>query len=278
MSEPRLLREGTARGFDRALLESARGDRAPEGSEDLALAALGLGAIAVTGAAAVAAHGMSAPPAAIGASKLASAVLLKWLGISLAVTVAVSAPVTYVVVSRAERAEAVAVEETAATAHGPAPRTAPGPRAAAVVPTATIADVEEAKAADAGGALTDPALAFVAPPSSTAARTVALPRGGAAAPARSAPSLSPELDVLDRARQALAAHDPIAARAALDEYQRRFPNGSLREEAELASIETLVQSGDTAGAREAADRFLANHPESAYAGRVRAILKRASNP
>jgi outer membrane protein assembly factor BamD (BamD/ComL family) len=91
-------------------------------------------------------------------------------------------------------------------------------------------------------------------------------------------SLSPELDVLDRARHALAVHDPVAARAALDEYQRRFPRGSLREEAELASIESLVLAGDSAGTREAAARFLAAHPDSAYAGRVRAIVKRASNP
>ncbi|MDB5221247.1 MAG: hypothetical protein JWO86_9174 [Myxococcaceae bacterium] len=285
MSDPRLLREGTSRGFDRALLESARDDRAPDGSEDLALAALGLGAIAVTGAAAVAAHGMSAPPAAIGASKIASAVLLKWLGISLAVTVAVSAPVTYVVVSRADRPKPAPGAESAAVAHAPPPRTSPSPRSAspAAPPSVTIADAEEADA-DAGSGSADqpPALVVAAPvsalPPSAALHAVAPPRGGSAAPARSASSLSPELDVLDRARQALAAHDAIAARAALDEYQRRFPHGSLREEAELASIETLVQSGDTAGTREAANRFLASHPDSAYAGRVRAILKRASNP
>jgi hypothetical protein len=85
MTEPRLLRDGTPYLFDRALLESAREDRAPDGAEEKALAALGIGAVAL-GAAALASQGASGPPAA--AAKIATAVALKWLGIGLAVTIA----------------------------------------------------------------------------------------------------------------------------------------------------------------------------------------------
>jgi hypothetical protein len=290
MSDPRLLREGTSRGFDRALLESAREDRAPEGGEDLALAALGLGAVAVTGVAALATQGASAPPAAMTVSKIASAALLKWLGISVAVTVAVSAPVAYVVVSRAERPTVEALAENAAASQA----RAPGPPSSSSSPRGAAAaskDLDE-PAADDGtdDAGESPALApstLPAAPAAPAAPAVpAAPAASASAnaaahapaPARSASSLSPELAVLDRARHALAAHDAAGARAALDEYERRFPRGSLREEADLASIETLVLSGDVPGTRAAANRFLADHPDSAYAGRVRGILKRASNP
>lgn len=270
MTDPRLLRDGTPRKFDRALLESARDDRAPDGSEERALAALGIGAVAI-GAAVVASQGAAAPPAAVAASKIATAVALKWLGIGLAVTIATAAPVTYLVVSGAKTPEAVAPPGSAGGAAPTAPRST-----SAAAPTAPppVAEADETRAIPAS-ALTE---AIPEPPAASANGTASPPPRTSAAPARSASSLSPELDVLDRARAALAARDAAGARQALDEYQRRFPAGSLREEAELASIETLVLSGDTTSAHDAALRFLAARPSSTYGGRVRAIAKRTSIP
>jgi hypothetical protein len=300
MSDPRRLRERAAGGLDRALLESAREDRAAAGAEERALAALGLGAVAATGLAALAAHGASAPKAAAVASKVASAVLLKWLGIGVVATVAVSAPVTYLVVSRAERAATVAPAASGGPPQARAARTPPPsapPARLARLPGASDESAEERATESAAeapaiavSALADapaPAPTTPAPAPTTPAPAPTAPASAPPTPAPAPPtpapaqrvsSLSPEVDVLDRARHALAAHDPVAARAALDEYQRRFPKGSLREEAELAAIESLVLSGDSAGTREAAARFLAAHPDSAYAGRVRAIVKRAPNP
>jgi hypothetical protein len=268
MTDPRLLREGTPRTFDRALLESARDDRAPDGSEDRALAALGIG-VAIAGAVVVASQGASAPPAAAAVSKIATAVFLKWIGVGLAVTMATAVPVTYLVVTSA-KTEVVAPTAVPSTARTPVATPAGD---APAIPAGSLPAAAE-PSADAPVALPAPA-----PPTTTSrAASATSPVAIAPAPARSADSLSPELDVLDRVRAALAAHDPATARQALDEYDRRFPRGSLREEAELASIETLVASGNTAGAHEAALRFLAAHPSSTFGGRVRAIVKRTSNP
>lgn len=281
MTDPRLLREGTPRLFDRALLESARDDRAPDGSEERARAALGIGAVAITGAAVIASQGASAPPAAAAVTKIATAVVLKWLGVGLAVTMVTAAPVTYLLVSSAPAPAVVAPADSGGGAQARAPsksssstaapstgREREEPEELPAVPAALLPSVPEASAV--------PGTLPPAPAAAPRASSAASP--GDAAPARNASGLAPELDVLDRARAALAAHDPAGARAALEEYQRRFPQGSMREEAELASIETLVSSGDTAGAHDAALRFLAAHPSSTYGARIRAIVKRTANP
>jgi hypothetical protein len=254
------------------LLESARGDRAPVGAEERALAALT--ASAAVGIAVVATHGASTPPAAL-ASKVASAVVVKWLGLGIAVTVAIAVPVTYLVVSGGGASAVVA------PAPLPSVAATKAPTSKAEAPPAEVQSEE--REPDGDGERPDLNATPSTPPP-PAPLPSAAPRASSAAaarkiaaPARSTSSLSPELDVLDRARSALATHDPAAARRALDEYRILFPQGSLREEAELASIEVLVQTGDTTGVREAALAFLAAHPASTYVGRVRSILKRASN-
>lgn len=263
MSDPRPLREGTTRLFDRSLLESAIEDRAPEGAEEKVLAALAVGTVGV-GLGVAAAHGAGGTQAGAVASKIVSAAVLKWLGVGLVVTVAAAAPVTYfAVVKGAAPAPAASGLPVVGGARG---GIAKGGPATASTSTSTSGDGD-----DEGEVMDVNALPAASAMPSAVARV-------AAAPVRSASSLSPELDVLDRARDALAAHDPAAARRALDEYRQRFPHGSLREEAELASIETLVQGGDSAAARDAAEAFLAAHPSSPYVGRARAILKRVSNP
>lgn len=281
MTDPRLLREGAPRLFDRALLESARDDRAPDGSEERALAALGIGAVAITGAAMVASQGAGVPPATAAVTKIATAAVLKWFGVGLAVTMVTAAPVTYLVVSSANAPAVVAPANSGVDAQARAP-SKPSPSIAAhstgrerehreevpAVPAALLPAVPKASAV--------PATLPTAPSAAPRALSAASP--GEASPARSASALSPELDILDRARAALAAHDPAGARVALEEYRRRFPQGSMREEAELASIETLVSSGDATGAHDAALRFLAAHPSSTYGGRIRAIVKRTANP
>jgi hypothetical protein len=50
------------------------------------------------------------------------------------------------------------------------------------------------------------------------------------------------IDALRRVR------DPAAALAVLDQHQKQFPNGALRDEARFARIESLVASGDSSAA------------------------------
>ena len=264
MSDPRPLREGTSRLFDRSLLESARDDRAPDGAEEKVLAALAVGAVGVGIGVVASQAGAGGTQVGAVASKVLSAVVLKWLGVGLVVTIAAASPVTYFAV----------VGTGESTRAGTGTGTGTGTASTGTASTGTGTASTSTSPSDGELEVTDVnALPAVAPVASVAPVAVR-----SAAPARSASSLSPELDVVDRARKALAGGDAVAARQALDEYQKRFPQGALREEAELASIETLVQSGDTAGARAAATSFLAAHPSSPYVGRARAILRRVSNP
>lgn len=258
MTDPRLLRAGTPHAFDRSLLESAQDDRAPEGAEARALAALGIGAVA-TGAALVASHVTGAPPAAATASKVATAVVLKWVAVGVVVS---AVPLAYVAGTRKER-----------------PPEASTPAARSSTPSATVSSIANVEAPV--PAVEPSAVASVEPPApSASARSsppVAAP-SARATPVRTADTLSAELDLLDRTRAALSGHDAAEARRLLDEYESRYPRGMLREEAELASIETLVAGGRTADANQAALHFIADHPNSTLLGRVRAIARRTANP
>lgn len=94
-------------------------------------------------------------------------------------------------------------------------------------------------------------------------------------PAARAPSgaeaLRLELAQLDRARAALAAGRADAALVTLDAYERSTPRAVLRLEAEVLRIDALSRSGRTAQARARAAAFLARHPKSVLAARVRQL-------
>ncbi len=96
-----------------------------------------------------------------------------------------------------------------------------------------------------------------------------------ASPAQSPSGLASEISLLDRARSALDGGDTNAALAALDEHGKKYETGALSEEAELLRLEALVQRGQTAAAVSQARAFLAAHPRSPHAGRVRRLMERA---
>jgi outer membrane protein assembly factor BamD (BamD/ComL family) len=86
-------------------------------------------------------------------------------------------------------------------------------------------------------------------------------------------SLTVELGMLDRARSRLTAGDPNGTLASLDAYARAFPNGGLQPEAMLLRIQALLQSGQSARAREFGALFLRQYPSSPHAMRVRSLLQ-----
>ncbi|AKF05678.1 hypothetical protein [Sandaracinus amylolyticus] len=90
----------------------------------------------------------------------------------------------------------------------------------------------------------------------------------ATGPARDA--LLAETALLREAHRALRAHDATRALALLDDHAARFPQGALREERAATRVLALCEAGLTAAARTEADRFLAAHPRSMHAARVRA--------
>lgn len=109
-------------------------------------------------------------------------------------------------------------------------------------------------------------------------------RGTAAAPTvRSAPvsasegaasMLKREADGLRRARTELAAGNGRGALVVLGEIDRDVPRGVLGQERALVAIEALAASGQSAQAKRAAEAFLAAHPDSPHADRIRPYVGR----
>jgi len=101
-----------------------------------------------------------------------------------------------------------------------------------------------------------------------------------ATPARmgSAPALGPtptpeaELLLLLRARRSLR-RDPSAAHALLEQHAATYPDGIFAQERELLSVEALLRQRARSEAFRRAERFIARHPSSPYAVRLRSMLE-----
>ncbi len=81
-----------------------------------------------------------------------------------------------------------------------------------------------------------------------------------------------EVELLDIVKAKLGAGAAADASRALDAYDAEFPRGTLRPEATVLRIRTLLLGGDRAAARKLADEFLATNPSSVHAKRVRSLL------
>jgi outer membrane protein assembly factor BamD (BamD/ComL family) len=93
------------------------------------------------------------------------------------------------------------------------------------------------------------------------------------AAAESVDTLREEARTLDGARNRLTNGDPAASLQRLADYDRRFANGSLHEEASLLRIEALVRLGNRSDARALATRFLKAYPTSVHAERVKSLSR-----
>ncbi|WP_437337502.1 hypothetical protein [Sorangium sp. So ce394] len=162
----------------------------------------------------------------------------------------------------------------------------PGPPRAAAVATApkaapTAAPVAEAPAvpADAPPAAPPPRGLDPEPPRPPASAP-APPRAPAPAtdakvagdPAQAAlPDAETETGLLQRAQDALGAR-PAEALALTDVHRARFPGGALSQEREVIAIGALKALGRGGEARARADRFVAEHPSSAYRRRIEVLV------
>jgi len=286
MKEPRRLRVDAGSDLERRLLGAGRA-RAPREARQRALvaatAALGTTA-AATGAAATgtavasgaAGGGATAGSAAASSiAKTGTVAMLKWLGlVGLAGIGAATAAVSM--------QHAHPASETMATATKPAdavravaPSKAQHRAGPAAEPPSDEAPSESA-AASAEAAPPPPSASVLTPTAATALPVGPL-RPAASPSASSGSTLPEELAMLDQARSAMAGGDPARALSILDGYTGRFPHASLGAEATVLRIEALLEAGDPAAARRAADAFLASYPQSPYAERVRTLLGE-SNP
>jgi hypothetical protein len=116
-----------------------------------------------------------------------------------------------------------------------------------------------------------PSVATTAPPPAPIATPAETVEPTAADDSAATPALADEISRLDTVRKLLAANRAKPALAALRNYDREHPSGALRQEATLLRIEALHRAGDRERARTLAERFLAEHPDSPHAPRIRAL-------
>lgn len=103
----------------------------------------------------------------------------------------------------------------------------------------------------------------------TAARAPAAPSKTADRPREEGASLRQELALLDSARAALKSNRPDDALAAVAAYERKFPGGTLRQEATVIKVEALKARGSDGQANALTEDFLKENPHSAHKSRLR---------
>jgi hypothetical protein len=241
MSELRRWTEEGASPAESSLLEASRAERAPDEARARALRVLGVaGVVTATSATATTAT----------ASVAGLATWTKLVGLAVIVG---GATVGGVYAAR-ERQAAPAAASRAVLA----------PSAVSSAPPRDMAPADDSAAA-----------APPAPPADTQAPRAARPSSGAVRSARPTPSderLSEEVAALERAHQALAAHQADAAIRELDRYAASFPHGALASEAVVLRVQALVERGDRAAAKKLADAYSSGHPESPFARRLQVLV------
>lgn len=153
---------------------------------------------------------------------------------------------------------------------------APAPAAPAVLPLENVqpAVVEDAPKKEIAVVTPDslpsvPARSAAPPASPTSVQRANAPVEPA--PASSA-SIAREVELLDIVKAKLGAGDVSASARALDVYDGEFPRGTLRPEATVLRIRTVLLAGDRAAAEKLGNEFLSGHPSGVHAKRVRALL------
>jgi hypothetical protein len=121
-----------------------------------------------------------------------------------------------------------------------------------------------------------PASTEAAPVMPAPATTARVSAARSSSPA-SQPDITREIQSIDRARALIREGRSKEALAALDRYAAEQGKGkSLGLEATVLRIEALVRQGDRARANALASSFLAAHPKSPYASRIRALLQNSA--
>lgn len=149
-----------------------------------------------------------------------------------------------------ERNSAPPSSKSAALTTPRAPETA-APRRQAPPPEAVVAEAE------------------TTPPESEATSVAPAPRSASAAKSAAPASIQSEIELIRGAQKHLHRGEAGAALALLAEHARRFPGGVLAQERDASLVSALCQTGDVAGARRQAERFLQRSPQSPFAERVK---------
>jgi hypothetical protein len=266
MSDPTRLLSGETSEFEKQLLSSWETEQPSEAARERVLAMVGVGIAAGAGGATIAAKvgGAGAGSIAPKAGAAVAGALTKWLAVCAVGVVSAGATLAYV---RHVRRDAPAILDKAAHDRESEARAAPSlplnapPQVEATPPRAS-----------------EPVAAATTP--EPAGRSTVVQRRGPPEKGThpSDPALGEQVSAIDRARRALGDGNAAGALRELDDYESRFPRGALGEEAEALRVEALLAEGDRAAAARVGARFLAAHPASPHAARVRALLAQAPGP
>lgn len=85
-------------------------------------------------------------------------------------------------------------------------------------------------------------------------------------------SIDREVELLDAVKTKLSAGETAEASSTLDVYDSEFRDGTLRPEATVLRVRTLLARGDRAAAEKIGEDFLDKHPTGVHAKRIRALL------
>jgi hypothetical protein len=251
MTEPRL--EESASEFERELLSAGTSYRVSAEARAKTLGALGLAGI-TAGAGTAAGLGSAQAAQAGGSSLWAKLGWTGWTKASVATLVTVGAlvgvPAGYLALSDDPPPANGAGASPQAKAPAKLPELEPSPAA----PANAAPPVAEPLAREPAAAEPSPGRV---PPAKVDSKTEA------------SAALRAELKALEGARTTLASGNAQGALALLDAYDRGYPRGLLKLEAEVLRIDALARSGQTDAARRRADAFLRQHPKSVLASRVR---------
>jgi hypothetical protein len=124
-------------------------------------------------------------------------------------------------------------------------------------------------------------IAVQAPPVPAATVDAPLPAVSALASAAPSPAFSSsrlsrldaEASLVATVRRELRGGDPRAALGALRRLQAQFPNGELRQERDVLTVEALAASGNSAAAKSKAAAFVAAHPSSPLSAKLERLVE-----
>jgi len=298
MREPRRLLDEPAEGrLLHSVLEAGIDMDPPPGAKDAVLRSLELaiaaGAVATTAHVAATAHAAAASVSPLSTSSTVTATgkaavfklgIVKIIGIAcLSTAVIGGAAIAAKLLPRSGDARA----QQAAPQPFPArdgevdlPPTSTGaPETRSTVPFAltTIAAATTAATPEE----TKPLVRAASPVSNGAQPQATLPARDNAAPpddGSKESKLADESEAFANARAKMRSGDAAGAVQALDDMQKRFGSGGLSQERATLYVEALAACGRTDQARAYADAFIAAHPSSALAERMRPYATPSAHP
>jgi hypothetical protein len=269
MNGPKRLRDGAGDDRVRRVLQSARLDEPPSAAQERLLVRMGVGVAALTATAVTkAAVTTSMAPAATALSAGTGLIgIVKWIGIGV-----IAGGLT---IGGLNVVKGIAQPSDHAPESSNAARPAAIPKLPAAAPpqvlSASQTSDEQRPQTSVPEPPSQPRAALLTPQATPSTEQEApTPQPSASTPS----PLAIETEELGHVRAAMAQGRPADALALLDGFSARHPWAVLGEEATVLRVEALMASGAVQSATALADEFLRTRRSSAYADRIRSLVRR----